>query len=83
MPNNDHAYLTDLGGTVWSSTPVGWGSTDIDRDEYNSAVADTRPDLKYTHHCAIYIQCAKYLQKLILQEKSSTCLKLDKRLQTC
>lgn len=53
--NNGHAYVTDLVGIVWSSTPGDWGSTDTDRSEYNSVEADTWPDLKYIQHCADYV----------------------------
>lgn len=53
--NNGHAYVTDLVGTEWSSTPEDWGSTDTDRSEYNSVGAGTWPDLKYIQHCADYI----------------------------
>lgn len=54
--NNEHAYVTDLVGIWWSSNPEGQDSSGTDRVEYNSAVQDTSPDLKYIHHCAVYVQ---------------------------
>lgn len=54
--NNGHAYVTDLEGILSSNIPEDWDSSGTDTVEYNSAVEDTSPDLKYIQHCAVYIQ---------------------------
>lgn len=54
MHNNKDMHVTDLVGTVQSSTQA--GSSGTDRDEYSQAEQeDTSPNLKYIQQCADYI----------------------------